>query len=105
MVMNHTTRSSAMSTLIKPDLDFPWCVDHEPFTDMWIWNKINNKITFKPKLNICMGMKHGQGLCGGKFHEDRLERYVYDDANHAFLKSNLDEESFKFYSTYFNNEV
>jgi glycosyltransferase involved in cell wall biosynthesis len=103
--MNHKTRSSAMSTLIRPDLNFPWCKDEDPFTDMWIWNQIRNKVTFKPEKHICIGMKHGVGLCGGQYHRTRLERYKFNDPNMSFLKSVLDENSFKFYSTYFPYEV
>lgn len=107
--MNHTRRSSAMSTLIKPDLNFPWCVDHEPYTDMWLWElKQLTKVVFDPGKYICLGMKHGEGFCGGRSHVDKLERYrdpkrSFQDDDFSFLKKHLDPQSFDFYSTYFNN--
>lgn len=102
--MNHIHRSSAMSTLIKPDLKFNWCVDHEPFTDLHLW-KVIKGITFNPGKHICMGIKHGIGLCGGRGHVDRLHRYSNNspkDVDFSFLKQHMDEESFLFYTNYFN---
>lgn len=101
--MNHHTRSSAMSTLIKPDMDFPWCVDHEPFTDLYLWTKLKG-VLFEPRTPICIGIKHGIGKCGGKSHIDRLHRYVNQDADHSFLQKLMDSDSYKFYSNYFKNE-
>lgn len=98
--MNHHTRSSAMSTLLKPDLDFKWCRDDEPFTDLHLW-KVLKGVTFKPDTHICMGFKHGMGACGGKFHTTKLYRYDQSgtkDADKSFLKSVLDKPSFEFYS-------
>lgn len=103
-VMNHTQRSSAMSTLIKPDLDFKWCVDHEPYTDLHLWKTLKG-ITFRPEKHICLGIKHGVGLCGGRSHVDRLNRYDYfADENKEFLKANTDKQSFKFYNNYFDEK-
>lgn len=102
--MHHLHRSSAMSTLIKPDLHFEWCQDDEPFTDLHLW-KVVKGITFHPEKNICLGIKHGIGLCGGKGHTDRLHRYINKDPDFTFLKSNMDKESYLFYTNYFNNEL
>jgi len=103
--MQHETRSSAMSTLIKADLNFAWCPDHEPYTDIHLWKTIPNRVIFHPEEHICLGIKHGEGLCGGKSHSDRLFRYEpprgTKDPDKAFLKSVLDPESFEFYSNYF----
>lgn len=106
--MYHDQRSSAMSTLIKPDLYFPWCPDNEPFTDIYLWQKFGNQgqgTIFKPEKTICMGMKHGVGLCGGKSHVDRLNRYEQLDTDKSFLKNIMKEDpkSFQFYSNYFQN--
>lgn len=89
--VKHLYRSSAMSTLIKPDLIFPWCPDHEPFTDVHLWNKVGKKsgVIFKPSKEICIGIKHGTGLCGGGSHKDRLERYVNKDHDLKWLKSHI----------------
>lgn len=102
--MIHKNRSSAMSTLIKPDLEFNWCVDWEPFTDMHIWKKCNLRgATFDPIRYISLGIKHGEGNCGGKSHVDQLQRYVNADTDKSFLRKvmSMDKESFDFYTNYF----
>lgn len=100
--MRHEQRSSAMSTLIKPGLNITWPLDHDPYTDQWLWMKddigIKTKKIFEPSHIICVGMKHGEGLCGGANHTDKLHRYINDD--NRFLENTLDAESFKFYEEY-----
>jgi glycosyltransferase involved in cell wall biosynthesis len=98
--MHHSSRSSAMNTLIKPDLNFSWPQDSEPYTDIHLWNSLKG-ITFKPERHIALGIKHGEGLCGGRNHNDKLERFINKDPNLLLLKENMDAESFEFYSKYF----
>ena len=116
---NHPKRASAMNTFIKPGLDIKWCEDSYAFTDMHLWNmsdvaqlaipeatRIPKNLwlrghIFQPEKIISIGMKHGIGLCGGRNHIDRLQRYDKDDLDMQFLRDNCDEESFKFYSTLF----
>ena len=103
--MKHIERSSAMSTLIKPDLDIKWPNDHEPFTDMWLWTRSNLAgKTFDPGNHICLGIKHGFGLFGGGSHNQRLDRYEPPRGTHDhhgdFLKSIIDPESFDFYAKF-----
>lgn len=104
--MYHDLRSSAMSTLIKPDLNFEWCRDSEPYTDMHLWTNLKG-VTFRPEKHICLGIKHGVGMCGGHAHTTRLQRYKSDlatnDSNTTFLKSLVDIESYKFYCEFFIN--
>ena len=99
--MHHRTRSSAMNTTIKPDLIFKWCPDHYAYTDIHLWETIKNGVTVKPNAEICLGIKHGIGLCGGGMHTTQLHRYSdkdsFDDIDFKFLKENTDPESFKFY--------
>lgn len=95
----HNTRSSAMSTLIVPDMNFKWCPDHEPYFDIHIWKEIKNRKLFTPSKHICLGIKHGEGICGGQFHVDRQERYENPDPEMKFLRENMDGESFEFYSS------
>lgn len=102
--MNHKLRSSAMSTLIKPNLEFEWCKDSEVYTDIHLWYNIPKKLTFKPEKHICLGMKHGVGKFGGRNHVDRMNRYVNKDGL-ALLKETMDKESFDFYTNYFNETV
>lgn len=102
--MHHLTRSSAMSTLIKPDLNFEWCSDNEPYTDIHLWTRLRG-VCFSPPSTICLGIKHGVGKCGGFAHTDKLHRYENElstkDTNKEWLKSVVDEKSFEFYSNYF----
>jgi len=96
---HHHDRSSAMSSMIKPDMNFAWPVDHEPFTDMWLWQKLKG-VTFTPDSHICIGIKHGTTITGGRSHIDRLHRYINKDEDKSFLKSVCDEQSFNFYSNF-----
>ncbi len=101
--MHHSQRSSAMNTCIKPDLDIDFGPDENPYTDAWLWNKYasDSKI-FVPKKEICMGIKHGVGMCGGQNHTTHMHRYVNQDHDKNFLRQTLDPKSFEFYANYFN---
>lgn len=116
---NHQRRSSAMNMLIKPGLNLKWPEDNYAFTDLHLWNMSDvyqnfipdasrilkdlwiKSHLFQPDKIISIGIKHGVGLCGGRNHIDRLERYDKPDTDMAFLRANMDSESFKFYSTLF----
>lgn len=100
--MTHLQRSSAMSTLIKPDLDFKWCKDTERYTDthLWMVSALEKKL-FAPEKVICIGMKHGSGKSAGNYHDNRLDRYINNDDDRSFLKQ-VDPESFEFYNNFFN---
>jgi hypothetical protein len=106
-IFNHKIRSSAMSTMIKPDLNFDWCPDHEVYTDMHLWTKTNlSKQTFHPTKIICAGIKHGDGFCGGRMHTTRLDRYTkngINDSDKSFIRMFMNKESFNFYTNYFSN--
>ena len=98
--MFHSTRSSAMNTLIKPDLEFDWGHDENPYADVHIWNVLKGKIMV-PEKEICLGIKHGVGKCGGQSHTCHLSRYINKDDDKIFLKKIMDKASFEFYSNYF----
>lgn len=94
--MLHDDRASAMNTMIKPDMNFPWCNDADPFTDMHLWFRPEfDRKLFKPHKHIAVGMKHGLTLTGGKSHVDRYNRYINDD--NGFLKETLEEASYNFF--------
>lgn len=97
--MHHTRRSSAMNTLIKPDLDIKWGHDNDPYCDVHLWNQIKGVI-IPTKKEICLGIKHGIGLCGGQNHTDKMQRFVNLDHQKTYLKSIIDKKSFDFYSNY-----
>ncbi len=101
--MYHSIRASAMNTLIIPDMNFEWCIDTEPYTDIHLWKKLKG-IVIKPKQHISIGIKHGIGKCGGHMHVDRLHRYRFnatDDQGSIFLKRTMDPDSYKFYTNVF----
>jgi hypothetical protein len=95
----HLQRASAMSTFIKPGLEFQWPEDHDPYTDSWLWmqpNGIQTKVSIEPEYIVCVGMKHGIGKSGGEFHDNFENRFNNDD--NGFLQNTLDTDSYKFYS-------
>jgi hypothetical protein len=105
-IMRHDQRASAMNTMIKPDLDFAWCHDEEPYTDMHLWKTVRPMRTvFIPEEIISVGIKHNQGLCGGgdahSTHPQIAKRYLNPDD--GFLEKTLDKESYTFYWNYFNH--
>lgn len=104
--MEHYTRSSMMNTLIKPDLNFPWCADNVAYTDMHLWDncKSLSKSLVKPEPLLSLGIKHGIGECGGFAHRNKLDLYngprSGNDASKELLRSVACLESFEFFSNY-----
>ncbi len=100
--MYHEQRSSAMSTMIKPNLEIKWTDDKDPYTDISLFYQLKYKL-FTPKNVICIGIKHGQGYCGGQLHVDGIKRYSTHtgrlDSEKEWLKKTVDPESFDFYNT------
>jgi len=94
--MHHEDRASAMNTMIKPGLQFDWCPDDEPYTDLHLWRVCKGHV-FHPSRHISLGIKHGIGLSGGHGHTTRLHRF--DTPDNGFLQANVDETTFKFYTT------
>lgn len=107
----HISRSSAMNTFIKPDMDFKWCVDMEPFADMHLWSTIPNRMVFQPQSILSIGCKHGIGktIAGGNHVIDERVKARYlsskldvnEEYPDGFLKTIMDAESFDFYYNYF----
>jgi hypothetical protein len=93
-VLNHPNRSSLMSTLLRCDAPIVWPADSEIFLDLHLWKQLDGK-TFDTTHPIAIGIKHGQGLCGGKGHSQML--FDNDDLKGDFLRSLIDEESVNFY--------
>lgn len=90
----HMRLSQSMNTMIKPNLNIGWPLDHDPFTDVWLWHHMKG-ITFAPNEIISLGIKHGIGKCGGKSHVDNLHQYIH--ADNGFLKKTVDKLSYDFY--------
>lgn len=96
----HKRRASMMNTLIKPDLNFKWCVDNYAYTDAHLWQTIKNRVTCFPETPISLGIKHGIGKSGGEYHKTRLERYDlgFNDSDFTFLREHTTPEMFDFYT-------
>lgn len=107
---HHTNRSSAMNTVIRPNIDnIDWGQEFDPYTDMHLWTKIGkefgDRIVFHPDKHISVGIKHAIGKTGGFAHkfpdDDGLDfsaRYENDD--NGFLQSVIDpvdHEGWMFY--------
>ena len=58
-IMEHHNRASAMNTFIKPDMDFEWPVDLEPYLDLHLWKTIPNRMIWMPDKWYSVGCKHG----------------------------------------------
>lgn len=101
--IKHPRRASAMNTFIKPDLWIDWPVDHEPFTDAHIWKQMPGCL-FTPERHLAIGMKHGEGLCGGLTHNNRFNRFTNKDYDFEWLKGVVDAPSFEFYSTLYKHQ-
>lgn len=94
--LEHFHRSSAMSTILKPNLKIQWPKDEDPYTDIHLWKQLNG-VTFRPKNHICLGIKHGVGKPGGHYHINQLDKYPNNDDGLKFLQETIDSESFVFY--------
>lgn len=94
--MYHDDRSAAMNTLIKPRLKIHWPPDHEPYTDLHLWQQLKG-VTFSPEKIISMGIKHNVGMTGGHYHSTKLHKFTNEDD--GFMEKTMDAESFEFYST------
>lgn len=94
-VFKHDKRSSMMSTLIRSDMDFEWCADDYAYTDSWLWRTVGG-VVWNPRKDIVIGIKHGIGKTGGRWHDDNLDRYK--DRGVDFRKI-VGEEDFVFYQS------
>ena len=99
----HSKRSSMMSTLMKPDLPVlltkeGWPADDYPYTDSHLWINSKNKAVFRPKEIICLGIKHGIGMSGGRWHDTTNQRdmRMYKENKLSLLKI-VGEENYEFY--------
>lgn len=100
---NHHQNSHALSTMLRPDMEFEWCPDYEAFTDKHLFATMNYKL-WTPDRHICLGMKHGVGRTGGLTHIHKLHRFINQDLDKKFIRGLMDDGSFEFFSNYFNFE-
>lgn len=104
-IMEHHNRSSAMNTFIKPDMNFEWPVDLEPYLDLHLWNTIPNRMIWMPDKWYSVGCKHAQGRTidggGHRIHDDDYVKLRYIHLDNGFMKSTFDKDSYEFYWNYF----
>lgn len=92
------THSSLFSTAFKIGLldDFRWPPDDNPWLDIALWKHFRGKRAFLSQADPpCIGIKHGIGKVGGKAHGFEMKN---KDPQLEWLKSNVDDQAFKFYS-------
>lgn len=93
--MKHPNRASMMSTMISSELEIHYPNDSEVFLDLYLWNNYKGiSATFED--TICLGIKHGIGVCGGNGHNDNFH-YNNIDSNLSYLFKKVDSDSFNFY--------
>jgi hypothetical protein len=93
--LTHKDRSSAFSTMISKNIFIDYPNDNDKDFDLKLWSNCIGE-TFEPLKPICLGIKHNQGLCGGKGHNVGF-KYNQKDKEMLYLESIVDKESFKFY--------
>lgn len=75
----HDQNSHMMNTMIRPNLTFSWPLDHDPYTDAWLWRPgvIPGKTDlWSPDKILSIGIKHGIGKTGGRGHKEEAHRYI-----------------------------
>lgn len=97
--MFHNTHASMMSTCISAAgvKKLNWGDDNYSFTDTIIWKQLKSKSLWTSKEEICVGIKHGIGLCGGGGHSPKFGHYRLQDTNHEHLSTLVSREALCFY--------
>jgi hypothetical protein len=106
VILNHPARSSMMSMAVgRKILDINWCADDYAYLDWHIWNFCPNirKVSVKTAMPLCVGIKHGQGLCGGGGHTLNWKNYNRTDKDWVFLRGIVGDDS-EFYKSIKENK-
>lgn len=93
-ILKHPNRTSLMNTLISCSAPIEWPADNFVFLDLELWKQLEG-VSVSNDKNLCVGIKHGVGLCGGRGHHEM--QYPHQDKDGSFLRSIVDESSFNFY--------
>lgn len=94
-LFKHAGRASLFTTAFRISAlkDFEWPSDDSKFLDISIWKYARNKK--KAFVNSgAIGIKHGQGLVGGKGHVMKLNNA---DPKREWLKSRIEDYQYEFY--------
>lgn len=97
----HPGRSSLFCTSFRKSIldNFKWPADDYVFLDLDIWKHIQQipslSAIFSPGY-CAIGIKHGQGLCGGMGHRNGY-KFINKDLDYKWLKDHVRKESYEFY--------
>jgi hypothetical protein len=96
----HPGRASLMSTFINLSAiyGFHFPANDYIFLDINLWKQLKGK-TFAPEKPICVGIKHGIWITGGKGHDQDWKLYNQDH-DFAILRGLVGKDS-DFYEQYF----
>jgi hypothetical protein len=76
--------------------NFSWCADSESFVDLYLWQKLKGaSVTVQQPL--CIGIKHGIGLCGGGGHVNKWASFNKEDRTYEQLEKWADPNAVNFY--------
>ena len=101
--VKHPNRASMMNTLVSRDiLEGGWNIeDNDPWTDFRLWTTKKNVRAIPYNEIMCVGIKHGIGLCGGNNHEsiyqNMSDKEIKDDEGMKWLESVTDYKSINLY--------
>lgn len=93
---DHPYRSSLFTTAFRISALnlFDWPPDFKRFLDIELWKYARHKRR-KFIETGALGIKHGQGLCGGNGHKMRMK---FEDQQLTYLRQHTDEIGYEFYS-------
>lgn len=94
----HPGRASTNATAIKIDAPFRMWADDCRYVDLDIWQKLRPRQFILPtEKELVIGIKHGMVLTGGGGHQKDWRKYKNEDKDWAWLSSQIDSDSLKFY--------
>ncbi len=105
--LNHHNRASMMSTVVGPKImGVEWCADDYAYLDWHLWTKAANvnKIAINTPM-ICVGIKHGVGICGGGGHTLDWKNYNKEDKDWLLLSGLMQEKDLEFYKSIKNEQT
>ena len=100
--LGHSGRASMMSTALSKDAVVKWGDDNYAYTDVILWRQLKG-VAIDIKDRLCLGIKHGTGICGGGGHDLNWAHYDQLDADKSYLRSIVDDYSFEFYNKWNTN--
>lgn len=97
--LGHAGRASMMSTMISKEANINWGADNYAYTDVVLWKQLKG-VAVSLGEPICLGIKHGVGLCGGGGHTLEWAHYNQVDENYQYLSRIVDAKSLEFYKSF-----